>query len=639
MALAIAGIAIQMMSSYQSKIAAVHQASVEALIAQRINGDILGAVMESRGIFMAVEDPAFLRQFADGLEKTLVQMTQRVAKLRIAAGDEDAKEIEAIAAAADRFVAQRRELIQVGLASGAKASMELGYSGPNKESRVALSKAVEGFADENQKKIENLEAGLEHFRATRLAWLIALATGGIGLSVAIAIAIVIGSITRPLRRMGMAMRTVAEGDLTAEIPAIGRRDEIGQFAAALAIFKEAIAEKTRLREAQVQAEAAAMRRQEEVDQLVGLFGISMSGVFHTISSASAEMSQSSSFLEISATETISEADRVMTEAEHSATSAQTVAAASHQLSTSIEEIGLQVSRSSRIADAALQQAKQAVGTVTELRAATESIGTVLELINRIAGQTNLLALNATIEAARAGEAGKGFAVVASEVKSLARQTSAATDDIRAQIAAVHAATMAASAAFDAINSTVGEMNQIATGIAQSVEEQSAATQEIARSIEQVSASTGNVTASIIEVRGAATRSGETALVVKGTAKELSGETDILSSEVKDFIGALKNIAMDNNFHVYTVDLPAIAMHAGKSVAGRVTSLSTGIVVFDGPLTAAAGSQLELRIDGIDRDLKLRFVHVADDGVYLQLPLSHAHMGFMEQAIDRIGKAA
>jgi methyl-accepting chemotaxis protein len=639
MALAIAGIAIQMMSSYQSKIAAVRQASVEALIAQRINGDILAAVMESRGIFMAVEDPAFLRQFADGLEKTLVQMTQRVAQLRAANGGGDAKEIDAIAAAADRFAAQRRELIQVGLASGAKASMELGYSGPNKESRVALSKAVESFADENQKEIESLEAGLEHFRATRLAWLIALATGGIGLSIAIAIAIVIGSITRPLSRMGGAMRAVSEGDFNVEIPAIGRRDEIGQFAAALAVFKEAIAEKMRLREAQVEAQAAAMRRQEEVDQLVGLFGMSMSGVFHTISSASAEMSQSSSFLEISAGETSGEADRVMTEAEHSAASAQTVAAASQQLSASITGIGRQVSRSSRIADAALQQARTAVDTVSELRAAAESIGTVLELINRIAGQTNLLALNATIEAARAGEAGKGFAVVASEVKSLARQTSAATDDIRAQIAAVHAATMAASEAFDAINNTVGEMNEIATGIADSVEEQSAATQEIARSIEQVSTSTGNVTASITQVRGAATRSGETALVVKSTAKALSSETDILSSEVKDFIAALKNIAMDNNFRVHAVDLPATAMHDGESIAGRVTSLSTGIVVFAGKLSAAPGSQLELRIDGIDRDLKLRFVNAGDDGVYLQLPLSHAHMTFMEQAIDRLIKKA
>ena len=66
----------------------------------------------------------------------------------------------------------------------------------------------------------------------------------------------------------------------------------------------------------------------------------------------------------------------------------------------------------------------------------EKIGHVVGLITNIAGQTNLLALNATIEAARAGDAGKGFAVVASEVKSLANQTTKATEEIGIRIAQI-----------------------------------------------------------------------------------------------------------------------------------------------------------------------------------------------------------
>ena len=78
--------------------------------------------------------------------------------------------------------------------------------------------------------------------------------------------------------------------------------------------------------------------------------------------------------------------------------------------------------------------------IEQLGSAANDIGKVIDEIQDIAEQTNLLALNATIEAARAGDAGKGFAVVATEVKELAKQTAAATEDIRKRIVGIQGST-------------------------------------------------------------------------------------------------------------------------------------------------------------------------------------------------------
>src|SRR5262249_58250610 len=115
-------------------------------------------------------------------------------------------------------------------------------------------------------------------------------------------------------------------------------------------------------------------------------------------------------------------------------SVDSVAAASEELSASINDISQQAAHAAGIASRAVNQARETDGTVQGLQKSAGRIGEVVGLINTIAAQTNLLALNATLEAARAGEAGRGFAVVASEVKSLASQTAKATEEISEQIA-------------------------------------------------------------------------------------------------------------------------------------------------------------------------------------------------------------
>ena len=348
------------------------------------------------------------------------------------------------------------------------------------------------------------------------------------------------SITGPVSGMTTTMSALSQGNLTIEVPARENRDEIGEMARAVQIFKENLA---RTRQMEEESKAAELRASEDkrrtLNQLADSFEASVRAVVESVSSAAQSMQNDAQHLSTTADQTNRQSMTVAAAAEQASANVSTVAAAAEELSSSIGEIGRQVQQSAKIAGAAVEEARHTNGTVAGLVDAAQRIGDVVQIISSIAGQTNLLALNATIEAARAGEAGKGFAVVASEVKNLANQTGKATDEISSQIASMQSAATGAADAIKGIAATIEEINGIVAAIAAAVEEQTASTREIARNVEQAASGTQEVSSTISEVTHAASKTGSIATTVLNAAQGLSRQAEALRREVDGFIARVR----------------------------------------------------------------------------------------------------
>jgi methyl-accepting chemotaxis protein len=340
---------------------------------------------------------------------------------------------------------------------------------------------------------------------------------------------------RRLIAINAAMHRLSGGDVELKVPALADRDEIGEMARALEVFRGAEIERRSYAERQSASQMAEHERALAINQIIGEFRSTITGVVRAVSDNVSRMEVTARTLSTVAREADQQARAVLLSSETTSSNVHTVAGAADQLGDSIRDINAQAAEAHSVVHRATEITRSADQMVGQLSAGADRIGDVVMLIRDIAEQTNLLALNATIEAARAGEAGRGFAVVAAEVKALASQTAGATEDIANQVGAIQRSTRDAVDAIRSISGVMRDIDGFTASVAGAVGQQTSSTQMIANSVQQAAHGANELAGNMTVVTKAINETNRAATQVLDASQAFSAEASTLESAVEVFL--------------------------------------------------------------------------------------------------------
>jgi len=237
LAVAVTGMSLVTVVKYNEKFQQYENVAARAFKAERLNRLVTTVVMESRGIYAAptVEKA---KPFAEGIRTNLDKIDALLAEWRPLIPADTQASFETLVDRAKEFRTFRVETARLGEQVSPQAASEQGNNDANRANRKAFQQQIDSVADINLKTLEAVTAEVAAFE--RSVVIVILAIAGLGMLAGLGAAFYIATnhLSRPILELTGKMKQLAGGDLTVDVPFAGRKDEIGEMAEAVQVFKQ-----------------------------------------------------------------------------------------------------------------------------------------------------------------------------------------------------------------------------------------------------------------------------------------------------------------------------------------------------------------------------------------------------------------